>query len=363
MQTTLRIALNDTQLDELRQLARHASGRVCQRAHFVIFSHKGYSPQHISALMDYSVNAIKKWLRAYMALGAAGLDDQPRSGRPVREPHLTDVLEAQASQAPTCFGYLQTTWTLALLVMHLSERFKILCSASTLRRAFSEIRYSWHRPKLYPAKRPDPLAEERKQVLDAALTDESAVVVAVDECDMSLLAVLRGMWQPINTQARLPTPGQNAKIGIFGAINLRTGELDTLCSARKRSQDFIRFLHQLLERYPIGTVHIILDNATIHSSKLTQKWLAMYPRLHMVYLPTYSGHLLNPIEKVWWQLKQHIAANRNFRTIEKLTEAVNRWFLATRPEANLQLINCAVTRRAALPPRQVTGVRNLWEPT
>ena len=135
MQTTLRIALNDTQLDELRQLARHASGRVCQRAHFVIFSHKGYSPQHISALMDYSVNAIKKWLRAYMALGAAGLDDQPRSGRPVREPHLTDVLEAQASQAPTCFGYLQTTWTLALLVMHLGERLKILCSASTLRRA------------------------------------------------------------------------------------------------------------------------------------------------------------------------------------------------------------------------------------
>ena len=335
-------------------------GRVSERAWFVILSSKGHSPQQISALMDYSVNCVKKWLRTYLALGAAGLDDQPRSGRPVSEPHLTDVLEAQASQAPTCFGYLQTTWTLALLVTHLGERFRIWCSASTLRRAFWEIRYSWHRPKLYPAKRPDPLAEERKQILDAVLANESAVVVAVDECDMSLLAILRSMWQRINTQARLPTPGQNAKIGIFGAINLRTGALDTLCSTRKRSQDFIRFLHQLLERYPIGTVHIILDNATIHSSKLTKKWLAMHPRIQMVYLPTYSGHLLNPIEKVWWKLKQHIASNRNFRSIEELTEAVNRWFAATKPAANLQLINCAVTRRAALALQATTGVRNLW---
>ena len=308
--------------------------------------------------MDYSANCVKKWLWMYLALGVAGLDDQPRSGRPVREPHLTDVLEAQASQAPTCFGYLQTTWTLALLVMHLGERFKIWCSASTLRRALGKIRYSWHRPKLYPAKRPDPLADERKQALDAALADDSAVVVAVDECDMSLLAILRSMWQRINTQARLPTPGQNAKIGVFGAINLRTGELDTLCSARKRSQDFIQFLHQLLERYPIGTVHMILDNASIHGSKLTQKWLETHPRIHMVYLPTYSGHLLNPIEKVWWQLKQHIASNRNFRSIEELTDAVNRWFAATQPAANLQLINCAVTRRAALAPQAATSVMN-----
>ena len=52
----------------------HATGRVSQRAHFVIFSHKGLSPRQIGTLIDYSVNAFKKWLRAYVALGAAARD-------------------------------------------------------------------------------------------------------------------------------------------------------------------------------------------------------------------------------------------------------------------------------------------------
>ena len=63
----------------------------------------------------------------------------------------------------------------------------------------------------------------------------------VMQCDMCLLATLRSMWQRVGEQARLPTPGQNAKVGVFGAINLANGALLSLCSVRKRSADFISF--------------------------------------------------------------------------------------------------------------------------
>lgn len=358
MQTAIRITLDDTQLDELRRVARQSIGRVSERAHFVMLGNKGYSPGQIGKILGFCANTVKQWQRAYQAYGAAGLDDQPRSGRPLNEPHLTDVLEAQASQSPTCFGYLQTVWTLALLVIHLGERFKLRCSKSTVRRAFKMIRYSWHRPKLSPAKRPDPLAEERRRGLDAALADQTATVLALDESDFCLLATLRSMWQRIAEQVRLPTPGQNAKVGIFGAINLRTGVLTTLCSPRKRSQDLIRFLDKLLGEYATGTIRIVLDNASIHTSALTRNWLTQHPRISLVFLPTYSGHQLNPIEKIWWQLKQHVSANRNFKSLDELIMALERWLLAAQPATLLELINCDVQRRASHQLTPTTGVKN-----
>lgn len=348
MKATPCIVLNDTQVADLREFARHAPGYVCERAHFVLLSHKGFSCAEISEMLGHAKNTVRQWQERFQREGICGLLDRPRSGRPSKSLHLTDVLEAQMSQDPPCFGYLQAIWTIAMLMTHLCERFRFTCSRSTVRRGLAKIRYSWHRPKLSPAQRPDPLAEERRAALDAALAENSGVLLAADECDMCLLAILRSMWQRIGEQARLPTPGQNAKIGVFGAINLRTGLLHAMCSKTKRSSDFIQFMEMLLVAYPADIIRIVIDNASIHHSALTRKWLALHPRIVLICLPTYSGHQLNPIEKVWWLLKQHIASNRNFKTVDELRATIQAWLSATDPPQLLALINCAVTRRAAL---------------
>jgi putative transposase len=344
----IRITLNDTQIEALRELGWTAPGRVSQRAHFVLMSHSGFSAAEIGRLMYVAENTVKKWLRAYQAQGTAGLTDQSRVGRPPVVKHLHDIVEAQITQSPDCFGYAQMIWTVVMLLMHLRERFRVRVSASTLSRALHALGYSWHRPKLYPASRPDPLDAERRAGLSAALINRSCHLLAVDECDMSLLAVLRGMWQRIGQQVRLPTPGQNAKVGVFGAVNLITGQLQAMCALNKRSIDYIAFLEQILLAYPTGRIKLIVDNGSIHKSAATCTWLALHPRLSCVFLPTYSGHLLNPIEKVWWLLKQHVAANRNYANLDQLIAAIQRWltFEAT-PQAMLTLINSPVSRQAA----------------
>ena len=73
-------------------------------------------------------------------------------------------------------------------------------------------------------------------------------------------------------------------------------------SKHKRSTDFIAFLTVVLSSYAIDAIYILVDNASIHHSAATRKWLLAHPRLQLVYLPTYTGHQLNPVEKVWWQL-------------------------------------------------------------
>ena len=342
----LQITLNDTQQAELRQLARQAVGRVSERAHFVLLSAQGYSPPQIGQLMGYDTQTVRKWLQAYQAQEGAGLDDAPRSGRPPEEKYLTAVVQAQASQPPPNSGYRQACWTVALLVWHLAERFRIVVSPSTSRRALHRAGFRWTRPKLAPARRRDPLAEAKEAKLAEILADAEATLIAEDECEVHLLAVLRAMWQRVGQQGRIPTPGQNAKRGVFGGLNLRTGEWFYHLTDHKRSADFLAFLTAMLTAYPWGKIYVVVDNASIHTSRAVLKWLAEQTRLELVSLPTYSGHRLNPVEKVWWDLKDEIAANRCFKSLSELDALIHRYFANFTPQRALALTNCQVTRAA-----------------
>jgi putative transposase len=342
----LHIILNDTQRAELRQWARQAIGRVSERAHFVLLSEQGYSPPEIGRLMGYDAATVRTWLKAYQAHACAGLDDAPRSGRPAQEPDLVAIVQAQASQSPPTMGYRPACWTVALLVLHLYQRLRIQVSPATLRRALHAACLAWKRPKLAPAHRPDPHAAEKQAKLTEILGDSEGTIIAEDEVEVQLLAVVRSMWQRIGEQKRIPTPGQNAKRGVFGGLNLRTGEWFYHITPRKRSVEFIAFLTALLTAYPVGTIYVIVDNASIHTSRAVEQWLTSHTRLQLVYLPTYSGHRLNPVEKVWWDLKDDIAANRCFKSLIELEQAVHRYFADLTKERALCLTNCEVTRTA-----------------
>lgn len=341
-----RITLNDTDKARLHQVARQAKGRVSERAHFVLLSAAGYSAPKIGELFGYEAETVRSWLRRYQDQGYQGLADQPRRGRPPKEPFLTAIVQAQASQPPPNSGYLQACWTVALLVLHLCQRFRVLVKPATLRRALHRAGFHWTRPKLAPAHRRDPQAEAKQEHLRQILALPAAILIAEDECDLHLLAVVRAMWQRIGSQIRIPTPGQNAKRGVFGFLNLRTGEWFYHLTEHKRGTEFIAFLDQLLLIYPLAPIFVLVDNASIHTSQAVKKWVADHPRLELVYLPTYSGHKLNPVEKVWWALKAEISANRCFKNLIDLDCAIQRFFAGFTPTAALHLVNSEIIRSA-----------------
>lgn len=227
----LRLKLDDSENAELRQLGRQAVGRVSERAHFVLQAAHGYSPPEIGQRMGYDAQTVRIWtgptfrrgVKAYQAEGCAGLSDAPRSGRPTKDPHLTAVVQAQAGQPPPNFGYVPACWTVALLVWphvlmgwHLADRFRLWVSPGRVRQALRRAGFVWKRPKLAPARRPDPLADEKEAKIAAALADPAATLMAEDEADMQLLPILRatpapdagaGVWQRVGQQVRIPTPG------------------------------------------------------------------------------------------------------------------------------------------------------------
>ena len=227
--------------------------------------------------------------------------DCPRPGRPPKDRLARQIVDTQMHNSPHANGLVQACWTVGLLVAFLAARFRLALSARTVRRHLHASGWRWARPRLDVAthaprgqRKEDPAAPLKLRLIERAL-GSAASVVYLDECDLQLLPVVRAMWMK-GPRLRIPTPGQNAKRTIFGALDARTGALHQLIRPRKRAVDFIAFLDHLAQAYPTGEVVLVLDNVITHDAKLVRAWRAQpeHARFRLLWLPKYAAHEHNP---------------------------------------------------------------------
>lgn len=323
---------------ELKRLARREVGRVSERLHMVLLADRGYGVAQIATLYECSETTVRQWLARFEASGVAGLRDLPRSGRPRKADAVArDVIRRTVASPPAAAGYAFGSWSVVSLCSHLAERLGLLVSRATVRRVLIGLEYRWRRPKHTLPE--DPAASAKMWALFERVihAPADAVLLCQDECDVHLVPVLRAMWMPRGQQARIPTPGTNRKVGIFGALEPATGRWTYALYPRKGAVEFIHFLERLLATYPGRPILLILDNASIHQARPVRTWLGLHPGVELLFLPTYSGHRHNPVEKVWWRLKQQVAANRLHGSHDELVAAIRGFFAELTPEAALQL--------------------------
>jgi transposase len=328
--------LSAEQRQVLERLRRRAIGRVSQRAHMVLLNARGYTVPQIAVIFEVGEDVVRTWLHRYQAAGPAGLDDRPRPGRPPKDRLARLIVDTQASNPPPHSGLLHTCWTVGLLATFLGTRFRLALSPSSVRRSLKAAGWRWARPRLAPATRApggqrkvDREAPLKLKRLERALAS-AATVLFLDECELQLLPVIRACWMK-GPRWRVPTPGQNATRAVFGALEARRGRLHHLVRPRKRALDFVAFLDHLAQAYPTGAVLLVLDNVVTHDANLVRQWLAHpeHARFQMVWLPKYTAHEHNPIERVWGLLKDAVAANRLHGSIDALVAEADRYLTQT----------------------------------
>ena len=330
--------LDEEQRQQLKRLARREPGRVSERIRMVLLSSRRYSVSQIAAIFECDKATVRHWLARFEAEGVAGLRDRPRLGRPCKaDAGAREVIRQQMETLPAAAGYLFGFWTVVTLAGHLASCFGLHFSQATLRRTLLALEFRWRCPRhLLPN---DPLAATKMWALCERLlrAPKEAVILSLDECDVHLLPVLRAMWMPRGQQARVPTPGVNCKRSVFGALELVSGQWLYQVFERKRAVEFLESMGYLVLTYPNRPLLVILDNASIHKAKAASAWLADHPQVELLFLPSYSGHAQNPVEKVWWRLKDRVAANRLHGSIDALVAAIHKFFDSFTPDAALQL--------------------------
>lgn len=322
---------------ELERMVRQEVGRVSQRAQMVLLSIRGKRVPEIADIFAVCTATVRFWLKRFNTEGPAGLYDQTRSGRPRKmSQSVQDTVVHLMQSGPEQEGYCATCWTVAMLVSTLVSRLKATFSASAVRRALHQLELRWGRPRLsMPDKTDAEKASKQWLIVQAVVSaPPEAAILYVDESRVHLLPLIRAMWHWVGQQVRIPTPGTNVARALFGALNIRTGQWTYLIRERMRKEDFIAFLEHLLLVYPGVTILLIVDNYSSHTAHLVRDWLATQERLHLYYLPKYCSHL-NPVENIWLRMKDKIAANRLYGSMQSLLEAIEAFFSAMSPERAL----------------------------
>lgn len=152
-----------------------------------------------------------------------------------------------------------------------------------------------------------------------------AVLLVVDFTILRWFPPLRYTWAFQGEQAVVKITGQNAKRVLFGAINPATGHRLVLRRRWSRQADFQAFLRHLRRCYPGRPLWLLLDRAPCQQAAPSQ---ALAAQLGMVFLwlPKQCSEL-NAVDHLWRELKRLIAANRQFRTIDKEAAFAEQWLL------------------------------------
>lgn len=158
------------------------------------------------------------------------------------------------------------------------------------------------------------------------MTDPSIEIWALDEVHFQRATSLIRTWAVKGNQPKIISASTRQKVGFFGAINIKTGQLLTQQSDVFNAETFHQFLCYLLNRTQ-GKILLILDNARYHHARDLKPFFTEYKkRFQREFLPPYSPEL-NPIERIWRITRRKITHNRYFPVLEDLKSAVLSQFI------------------------------------
>lgn len=165
--------------------------------------------------------------------------------------------------------------------------------------------------------------KEINQALSSANAEHP--VFYVDEADIDLNPRIGYCWSIKGKQTRIPTPGQNKKHYLAGALNATTGQVIWVEWERKNSFLFLRMMAEIRKRYrQAKTIRLIVDNYIIHKSGITKNFLDHNKKFQLLFQPVYHPWV-NKIELVWKQLHDTVTRNHRHATMNQLMENVRNF--------------------------------------
>jgi transposase len=272
------------------------------------------------------VCAVQRFVEGgWRALGDRRAGNGRRKVGDVFQQQLCTVLEG----TPQDCGWRRTTWTRELLARELEGRGLPRVSVATVGRALAQVGASLKTPRPvvlcpWPARKRMRRLWELK--CRAAYASAEEPVFYADEMDVHLNPKVGRDWMLSGQRRELVTPGNNRKSYVAGALEAKTGRLTWVSGPSKASALFIALVHALADAYPQARrIHLILDNASVHSSKKTKKALAaLSGRVVLHFLPPYCPSA-NRIERVWWDVHANVTRNHRCASLESLMGEVDAY--------------------------------------
>ena len=319
------IVLTAEEREFLRRLVRRrgAGQAAVTRARIVLAADA--EPQTtnkaIAAHLGVSRQNVVTWRQRFLAHRLDGLVDAPRSGAPRRvgdeavERMITLTLEEQPAGA--------THWSTRDMAR------KVGMSQTMVSRVWRTFGLQPHRSETFKLSRDPAFVDKVRDVVGLYLNPpDRALVLCLDEKPQ--IQAIEGTapvlpMRPGQIERRSHDYKRHGTTDLFAALDVKAGTVIGTCQGRHRSTEFRVFLDQVETAVPTDLdVHLVLDNASTHKTRLIHDWLPRRPRWHLHFTPT-SASWLNLVE-CWFSLLTRRCLQRSaFRTTASLEAAIKSY--------------------------------------
>jgi transposase len=118
---------------------------------------------------------------------------------------------------------------------------------------------------------------------------------------------------------------RHGTLSLYAAFNTKTGEVLGKTTARHTSAEFVAFLTDIVIDQPRGKeIHVIADNQSAHKSRPVTDFLAVHPKVHLHFTPTYSSWL-NQVELWFSKIDRDVIARGVFTSVSDLKRKLLRY--------------------------------------
>jgi transposase len=296
---------------------KERDGRVRDRIKAVIAYDDGYSYSEISRILLLDDETIRRHITDYFKYAKLA----PESGGSTGHLDDQDTKKLKSHLQEVTYLYVKE------ICAYVKKTFQKKYSISGMTKWLHANNFSYKKPHGLPAKADKNQQQDfiktynklKKKSADKEPIYFSDSVHPQHQTRLSYGWILKGERKEIPTTAR-----QN-RVNLIGGICLNGQKLVYKQAEQVNAYSIKLFLDKLRQTHHDGNkIHVIWDNAGYHRSKKVKRH-AKILNIKLHYLPPYSPNL-NPIERLWKIMHEHVTYNKYYEKFSEFTDAVLDFF-------------------------------------
>lgn len=291
--------LTEAEIIELQTIVRSTKieSRIKERAFIILDWHELKSYDETQTLRKVSRRVVAKWRSRFQQNRIEGLQDAPRSGKPVviTEAQKNQVIHLACNKPDK--GY--SNWSQQRIGAQIG------ISQSKVNKILQEQDLKPHKVDYWCGKSTDPEFEPKMlNIVGLYLNPpENAIVLCIDE-KTQIQALDRTQPElPLrsgNPKRLTSTYKRNGVVNLIASLAVHRGEVIAETLESNNASNFLKFLKKLKKIYSGKKLHIIADNLSVHKHASVKEWVAKNKLIELHHTPTYSSWL-NQVE-IWFNI-------------------------------------------------------------
>jgi transposase len=313
----VRIELAEAERAELEARARRRKSFRADavRAEIVLLAASGMPNLVIAKRLGITRVTVAMWRQRFATRRLDGLADEPRPGTPrkIGDDKITDVVTATLETMPAA----ATHWSTRSMAKASG------LSVSSVHRIWRAFSLQPHRSETFKLSA-DPLFVAKVRDIVGLYLDppDRAMVLCIDEKSQIQALDRTQPMRPGQVERHTHDYKRHGTTSLFAALDVKVGTIIGKCLPRHRAREFRRFLNMVEQNVPADlNIHVVMDNASSHKTKLIRNWFAKRPHWHAHFTPT-SSSWINQVERFFALITEQQIKRGAHRSTRELEAAI-----------------------------------------